>query len=185
MSLCSATQSTFVKAFCRRRAGRNRIGPAIFLACAVHVMNFSSATARNLDIMAEILAPAYRAMNYGLICAQDDSHFLLKTSGPRGTVLNYAEHVKDEVIESLSQEEAALVLTRAADAARSIVREELRRLLPTYPIGREDQIINWCYGAAMSFVRTFIEHHDTQHEVILQELEQARGLNPADGNKKF
>ena len=45
--------------------------------------------------MAEILVPAYTAMNYALICGQDDPRFLPQTLGARGTVLSYAEHVKD------------------------------------------------------------------------------------------
>jgi hypothetical protein len=173
MLLCDAKKLTFVKALFSRGSRQGRMGLAILLACTVHVVNCSSSTARDLDAMAGILVPAFTAMNYAVICAQDDPHFLPRTFGARGTVLNYAEHVKDEVVESLSQEEAAVVLTKAADAARSIAREELRRVLPAYPAGHADQIISWCYSTAISFVLAFIEHHDTQHAAILQELEQA------------
>jgi hypothetical protein len=169
----------FVTGSCSRRPRRIGMGRAIFFACAVHVVSFSSSAARDLDAMAEILVPAYTAMNYALICGRDDPRFLPQTLGARGTVLSYAEHVKDEVIESISHEELVVVLTKAADKARSIAREELRRIVPTYPTGRADQIVNWCYGAAMQFVRAFIEHHDGEHDAILQELERARESEPA------
>lgn len=173
------TRITTMDTESRRRIHLKSIALAISLAGALQFANVNASAARDLDAMAEILVPAYTAMNYASICGQDDPRFLPQTSGARGTVLNYAEHVKDEVIESLSHEESVAVLTRAADAARAIAREELRRILPTYPTGRTDQIVNWCYSAAMRFVRAFIEHHDEEHDAILQELERARGSKPA------
>jgi hypothetical protein len=162
----------------RRRMDMKSIGLAISLAGALQIASVKATMARDLDAMAEILVPAYTAMNYTLICAQDDPRFLPRTSGARGTALNYAEHVKDEVIESLTHEEAVVVLMKAASAARSFAREDLRRVLPSYPIGSADQIVDWCYTTAFPFVRAFIEHHDLYHDEILQELKQARDAGP-------
>lgn len=168
------TRITTMDTESRRRLQLKSIGLAISIAGVLQVANVNSSLARDLDAMAAMLVPAYTAMNYALLCGQDDAHFLPQASGARGTVLSYAEHVKDEVIESLSHEESLVVVTKAADVARSIAREQLRRIVPTYPKGRSDEIVHWCYSAAIAFVRAFMEHHDSEHDAILRELEHAR-----------
>lgn len=134
----------------------------------------SQAAARDLDALAKIVVPAYTAMNFTMLCREDDPWFLFDTKGPRGTALHYAQHVKDEVIASLRQDEAAAVLRRAADAARATARDELRNVLRNYPHGQVGEITSWCRSAAATFVRAFIEHHDSAHETLLQEIERAK-----------
>ncbi len=130
--------------------------------------------ARDLDALAQIVVPAYTAMNFAMLCREDDPWFLLDTKGPRGTALHYAQHVKDEVIVALRQDEAVDVLKRAADAARATARQELRNVLPNYPHGQVGEITTWCRSAAATFVRSFIEHHDSAHDALLQEIERAK-----------
>lgn len=132
------------------------------------------AAARDVDALAQIVAPAYTAMNFAMVCREDDPWFLWDTRGPRGTALHYAEHVKDEVIASLGYDEAVAVLRRAADAARATAREALRKTSPDYPDRQPSEIIAWCRGAASNFIRAFMERHDDIHETLLQEIEQAK-----------
>jgi hypothetical protein len=129
--------------------------------------------AKDLKTIAEFVVPAYTAMNFAMLCAQDDPWFLADARGPRGHAIKYAEHVKDEAIASLTEDEAAAVLRMAADEARSTARAELRKVIPnrTY---RYPEIANWCRGNVLHFVRSFIERHDTEHTVLLQRLEQAK-----------
>jgi len=63
------------------------------------------AIAKDLDAISRFVAPAYVAMNVTAVCARRDAAFLSLTSGARGNALHYAEHVKNEAIESLTQEE--------------------------------------------------------------------------------
>ena len=65
-----------------------------------------------------------------------------------------------------------IVLKTAADEARSVAREELRKLAPNYPTARPGKITSWCRDEASNFVRAFIEQHDRHHATLLQELGQ-------------
>ena len=133
-----------------------------------------SAAAKDLKALAKFVVPAYTAMDFTMICAQDDPQFLSRTRGVRGTALEYAEHVKNEAIASLTYDEAVIVLKTAADEARSVAREELRKLAPNYPTARPGKITSWCRDEASNFVRAFIEQHNRHHATLLQELERAR-----------
>lgn len=143
------------------------------IAAMLYAQTNSGAAAKDLKAIAEFVRPAYTAMNFTILCAQDDPWFLTDTVGPRGNALKYAEHVKDEAIASLTYDDSVRVLKKAADEARSAARAELRKIIPnrTY---RYPEIAKWCRGEAMRFVRSFIEQHDEKHTMLLQELESAK-----------
>ncbi|HZQ11831.1 MAG TPA: hypothetical protein VFB31_03375 [Pseudolabrys sp.] len=147
---------------------------ATLAALAGYAVSAEGAAAKDLRALAEFVVPAYTAMNFTMVCAQDDPQFLSRTRGVRGNALEYAEHVKDEAIASLTYDEAVAVLTMAADEARTIARRELRKLAPNYPAARPGEITNWCRNDASNFVRAFIEQHDGRHAMLLQDLERAR-----------
>ena len=149
---------------------------ALFLAATTLtlVMRVTDAAGADLKALAAMLTPAYTAMDFAAVCAQDDPTFINATSGQLGTAFHYAEHVKNEVIESLSSEESKEVLRIAADAARSVARREIRERAPDYPKARPGEITAWCHNEAASFVRSFIQQHDTYHEILLRDLEQAK-----------
>lgn len=142
-------------------------------AAALCIQSYSVAVAKDLTAIAEFVVPAYTAMNFTVLCAQDDPWFLADARGPRGHPIQYAEHVKDEAIALLTQDESEAVLRVAADQARSIAREQLRKIVPnrTY---RYPEIASWCRGDALRFVRSFIERHDEDHSILLQQLERAK-----------
>lgn len=52
-------------------------------------------------------------------------------------------------------------------------RAELRKVIPNQTY-RYPEIASWCRGNALSFVRNFIERHDTEHAMLLQMVEQAK-----------
>lgn len=142
-------------------------------AAALCTQPYSATLAKDLKAIAEFVVPAYTAMNFTVLCAQDDPWFLAEARGPRGHAIEYAEHVKDEAIASLTEDESVIVLRMAADEARSIARAEFRKVIPnrTY---RYPEISGWCRGEALRFVRSFIERHDTEHPILLQQLERAK-----------
>lgn len=149
-----------------------RSGGMLF-AAALCTQPYSAVAAKDLNAIAEFVRPAYTAMNFTMLCAQDDPWFLTDTGGPRGNALKYAEHVKNEAIASLTYDESVAVLKMAADEARSAARKELRRIIPNQTY-RYPEIASWCRGDALRFVRTIIEQHDTNHVTLLRELEQAK-----------
>lgn len=147
---------------------------ATLVAVIGYAVGTQGAAAKDLKALAEFVVPAYTAMNFTMICAQDNPQFLSQTRGSRGTALQYAEHVKNEAIASLTYDEAVNVLKMAADEARSVARRELRKLAPDYPTARPGEITSWCRNGASNFVRTFIEQHDGRHAMLLQDLEHAK-----------
>jgi hypothetical protein len=144
------------------------------LALLGYAASPEAAAAKDLKALAEFVVPAYTAMNFTMVCGQDDPRFLSETSGPRGTAIQYAEHVKNEAIVSLTNDEAVIVLKMAADEARSVARRELRKQAPDYPKAHPGEITNWCRNEASRFVRAFIEQHDSRHAALMQELEHAK-----------
>lgn len=114
------------------------------------------------------MRPAYTAMNFAVLCAP------ASPSGPRGTAIDYAEHVKNETIEFLTQEEAVAVLRLAADAARQAAREKLYQLaLPTDDAATAHAVRQWCEGEAKQFVLQFIQRHDEDHIAAIELLRRA------------
>lgn len=158
----------------RRSSKSNALRTCATLLCAFVGVQSSSSVAKDLQAIAEFVIPAYTAMNFTALCAQDDPWFIVDARGPRGNALEYAEHVKDEAIASLTHDESATVLKLAADEARSAARNELRKLISDYPTYRYGEIADWCRGDAMRFVRAFIEQHDMDHTTLLRGLEKAK-----------
>lgn len=168
-----------MQALLRIRNGHSRASPASrFLLLMATLVGCAAspdgATAKDLGGVADFVVPAYTAMHFTILCAQDDPQFLSLTGGPRGTALEYAEHVKNEAIASLTYDEAVTVLKIAANEARSVARQELRKLAPDYPTAHPGEITSWCRNYARNFVQSFIERHDGRHEALLQELETAK-----------
>lgn len=142
------------------------------LAFAVLACASSYSAAKDLEALARFVTPAYTAMNLAAVCASRDSQFLGQTSGPRGTAFHYAEHVKNEAIESLSPEEAAIALKAAADAARAIALRTFQRLNASDPALEAQQIRSWCEAEGREMVRKFIREHDENHTAQLLELRE-------------
>ncbi len=135
----------------------------------------TQASAADIRGLAGFVRPAYLAMNIAAMCARGDPYFLSDTSGPRGTALHYAQHVKDEAIEQLTQADAVAVLKLAADDARNAARAMLYELArPGDDVGTALAIKEWCDSKARRIVLRFISNHDDTHPASEQFLEQAK-----------
>jgi hypothetical protein len=134
----------------------------------------TQAAAADIHGLAGFVRPAYLAMNIAAMCARTDPHFLSDTSGPRGTPLHYAQHVKDEAIAGLPQADAIAVLKLAADDARRAARAMLyERARPGDDIGTARAIKEWCDTEAKRIVLGFLGNHDA-HSASEEFLEQAK-----------
>jgi hypothetical protein len=145
-------------------------------AVGLIVMIYSSAVeSKDLNALAEFVQPAYTAMNFATLCARNDSQFLSDTSGPRGTILQYAEHVKNEATKSLNQADAFTILKSAADGARLVARSKLYELVrPGDDNGTIKAIDSWCALEAKRFILGFIRGHDVAHSQYDEFLERAK-----------
>jgi hypothetical protein len=145
------------------------------LVALLVVMSGSAALALDLRALADFVAPAYTALNYTVVCAQEDRDFLSHTSGPRGSGVHYAEHVKDEAIASLSHADSVRVLTAAADEARASTLRKLRELTASAAESEaRARVKAWCESDARLFVREFIDRHEGDHGAIEEWLRRAK-----------
>jgi hypothetical protein len=131
----------------------------------------SPSPAGDLKPIAEFARPAYVAMILTMLCARDDPWFLTDSSGPRGNPIQYAEHVKNEAILSLSTEDAVIVLKAAAEDARHEAQREFHKVVST-PTYQYSQIAGWCRGYVLKFVRNVIKTHDLDHALRMQHLDR-------------
>src|SRR5262245_55319441 len=146
----------------------------VLLALSLQMVKVDHSAAKDLSALAEFVVPAYTAMNFAAVCAQGHPGFLSQTGGARGSALQYAEHVKNEAIASLAYNDAAIVLTKAADAARSAARQELQKLVSEDPAADTARIMEWCESYAKEFIRSFIAQHDGAHATFLENIERTK-----------
>jgi hypothetical protein len=144
------------------------------LAVALILPNATLATAKDLFALAELLVSAYTAMDFAVVCATRQPSFLLETAGPLGNVLNYAEHVRDEAVESLAHDEALIVLKTAADAARATVLQTIRKFQTGEQSLEAARIRAWCSTDATDFIRTFMNEYDRDHDKFLETLKRSK-----------
>src|SRR5262245_25082938 len=152
------------------------VRPAVGIALAVCFVagNPGPSAARDLTAVSAFVIPAYTAMNFATICAQESSWAGSQPRGPRGVAVQYAEHVKDEAIRLLSYEEAVIVLRMAADAARSRARDELRKLSSSGMSEDFLQLAAWCSGYAREFISAFMHEHDNGHDRLMEHLDNVK-----------
>lgn len=134
----------------------------------------SSAAARDLRALAEVVTPAYIAMNFAVVCATIVPQFLAQTSGPHGIALKYAEHVKDEAIAALTYQESLVVLRAAANAARATSLQTVRQFKSADPREESAKLQAWCETDAKTFIHAFIVRHDNDHDAMMQRIEDAK-----------
>jgi len=152
---------------------RSKTGLGYYFALSILLGTQCHAAERNLTALAEIVVPAYTAMDFAMMCARVDPQLPLRTRGPRGSVLHYAQHIKDEVIASLNQNEASIVLKAAADRALAVARQELASLAANEQTIVHSKVLKWCEDRALPFVLDFVEQHDKHHIAVLQQIEGA------------
>lgn len=137
------------------------------------------ALAQDTAKLSELLAPAYTAMNYAVLCTNHSTWGISQPRGPHGTALQYAEHIKDEVIDGLTYKEALTVLKSAADLARSEAEVELKaKVIVGHPSKESQRLFAWCESFVSDFVTRVMLSHDRDHDKFLHGLVQAKKTAP-------
>jgi hypothetical protein len=133
------------------------------------------ASGADLRGLAEFVQPAYTSMNFAAVCMRDDPLFLTRATGPRGTAFDYAQHVKDEAIDGLSEADASAILKLAADSARTTAKDKLYELVrPGDNLGTVQAVMSWCEQEGMVLIRNFIRKHDSMHAEVEEFLRRAK-----------
>ncbi|MCK9908182.1 hypothetical protein MXD81_03505 [Microbacteriaceae bacterium K1510] len=165
----------------------NRIGGCRLCAAVVGVLALpwaaGPASARDLPALTRLLTPAYAAMSYAGVCAMQRQWTAAQPRGRHGTAINYAEHIKNEVVASLSDEDARTILTAAADTARRTARMQLRENVTASDKREEDaRLTAWCAGYVSDFIADVIRRHDADHTSFLERLRVAKQAGDATQN---
>lgn len=164
-----------------------RLGISTVVATFTLLAGPSSVRAQDMSRLANLLIPAYTAMYYASICAANTTWGQTQPVGTRGSVVHYAEHIKNEIIQSLSERDAAAVLTDAAGRARDLAREQLRlHVILGNSEKHEQRLIAWCDGYVSDVAKKVISEHDKDHEAFLRTVEEAkRPLPKSENNRAF
>jgi hypothetical protein len=148
------------KEACTRQNASRR---AFAMAVCVGAVFCSSASAKDLDVLARLLIPAYIAQNFSALCASEDSLYLPELKGGAATVARYAEHVKKEITINMPEGEASRVRIVAANTALAAARKELRLIKD----GNQDgttSIKRWCERSAKPFILAVMNKHQERHQ---------------------
>lgn len=144
------------------------------LIVAIGAAATAPATAADIDALVQLLSPANLAQNLAAVCTAQDEFFLDATRGEHGNMHALAQHVKEEVIDGLSPEEADRVLRRAANAARNAALMAIRLLSAPTPQEEKIRLQTWCEETAKPFVRAIVGDHARRHELLDQALRNAK-----------
>lgn len=156
-----------------------RYGISILVAVSPSFVGLSSAGALDDTRLGNLLLPAYTAMYYASVCASNTTWGQTQPLGPRGSVVHYAEHIKNEIIQNLSQKEAVAILTDAAGRARDAAREQLNlQVIVGDQSKHEQRLVDWCSGYVTDFAAKVISEHDRDHDNFLQQLDEAKRQPP-------
>ena len=132
------------------------------------------ARAANDDALVRILTRADIVDNFAVYCTQFDSSFLNSTKGVTGDAQAFAQHVKNEVIMDLPQEEASKIVFQAANAARAGALLAIRGLYGPDPEQARSHLSDWCARVVKPSVQQFVSDHDDRHDQFKKAIEDAK-----------
>jgi hypothetical protein len=150
---------------------RKTLGHAVVF---ILVMLASPAISKDFGVLRRMLYAAFLAEQGVALCTVADPAFASETSGPRGYMRDYAQHVKAEVTAGLNETETLSPLKSAAYRAKAEALQALRSLRTEGPEIETARITRWCQTVVKPLVRQVIDTHDTDHVEIDQLLEEAK-----------
>lgn len=134
----------------------------------------SPARALNEDVMRNILSPVFLAQNLTAVCSKLDPEFANKTGGQNGNADNVIGHIKDEVLASMTNEEAAPIVMSAAGAARAVGLGMIRALSGGSYQEQTERVRMFCDQTARPVVKGVVDNHEERHEFFERMIKDAR-----------
>jgi hypothetical protein len=130
--------------------------------------------ASDVEALTSLLAEAFIADQTVFMCALEFPAFVQETAGPRGTSRDYREHVREEILSSLSPVEANRLIVGAAEIAREAGCRQARTFSPNYPDIPAAALRTWCDTDGRGVVRAFMAKHDNDQIKFLSAIAQAK-----------
>ncbi|GLK69262.1 hypothetical protein [Hansschlegelia plantiphila] len=138
------------------------------------VGGFVPAHALNEDVMRNILSPVLLAQNLALVCVKFDANFTRETGGQGGDADRVLDHIKDEILATMTREEAGPIVVSAAGAARAVGLGMIRALAGGSPEEQTARIRTLCKRTAKPLVKGVVDDHEGRHEFFERMLKDAR-----------
>jgi hypothetical protein len=124
--------------------------------------------------LVRILARADIAHDLAYYCAQYDSSIINRTRSSVGDAQALMLHIRSEVISDLPQNEAAQIVLRSANAARTGALLAIRRLYGQNRKEERARLADWCERTVVPSLKEFVAWHDQHHEMLDQAIESAK-----------
>ncbi|PZQ18144.1 MAG: hypothetical protein DI565_05430 [Ancylobacter novellus] len=134
----------------------------------------SPARALNEDVMRNVLSSILLAQNFTSVCVKVDPDFAAKTGGKGGDADTIIAHMKEEILATMTREEAAQIVVSAAGAARAVGLGMIRALSGGPIEEQESRLKELCDGTAKPLVKGVVETHEERHDFFEQMIEDAR-----------
>jgi AcrR family transcriptional regulator len=132
------------------------------------------ARALNEDVMRNILSPVILAQNLTAVCSRIDPDFTRVAGGKGGDADKVIGHIKDEILATMTREEAEPIVLSAAGAARAVGLGLIRALSGGSADEQVERLRALCVKTAGPLVKGVVENHDERHEFFEQMLKEAR-----------
>jgi len=145
-------------------------------ATLLAVMVGASAPARalNEDVMRNILSPVYLAQNLTAVCMRIDPEFARKLGGKGGDANALIRHIQNEILATMTREEAAPIVVSAAGAARAVGLGMIRSLAGGSIEEQTGRIEALCKRTVAPLVEGMVEEHEERHDFFEKMLRDAR-----------
>lgn len=155
------------------RTARRATAAAIIVAAAGGIAP-TSARALDEDVMTNILSPIYLAKNLTAVCAKLDQSFIEDTRGRTGTAAEVTQRMVDQVLATMTRDEAAPIVVAAARHARAVGLGMIRAQSGGSVDDQTERVKRLCERTAEPFVRGVVEDHETRPDFFEQMLRDAR-----------
>jgi len=124
----------------------------------------SDASAKDLEMLVRLLAPAYIAQNFAVMCSADNAKPTPERKNSMLKIITFVDHVKTEVTTGLSEKEAEEVRTTAANTAQNIARNQMLFLGAQGPYVPTGTLVRWCEHSAETVISEILQVHAKKHE---------------------
>jgi len=152
---------------------RSKCLPKYALVAIVLWLPFA-ALAKDLELLTRYLIPPFLAQNFTAACRNNDASFLANLPHGAGTVDEFAQRMKTEITENLTNDEAANIVLVAANTALKAARDEMRKLSPEYPRMDVDALNRWCRTEGQSYILAVMEKDAREHDSFIKIIEAAK-----------
>ncbi len=132
------------------------------------------AGAQDLARLADLVTPAYTALQYSVLCQKERGWFKAQPAAARGTASDYVSHIEDEVSAVLNAGDAQEVRRSASLRAAADTEYAIREYIAgKETAGEAAGMPIWCLGPANAFIARFLKDHDEAHAAFLEQIERA------------